>query len=315
MWIKLLTNYSMRFFSASSSVVPKQIQMLIQELDGKVKTHISKVDKYWWISEAFIRGSLRDGHLPLVEAQFLNVLCLQCNFVSNVDLLALCLKPQIGGIGFFVLTILHNDAHWSKPGDLLSAWVRYKHGIHVEQFVADEVEDKSMFSLHRVAEEFATWKNYAEVGVISHSHWKVGTIILLLSVSPQIRKYSWRLESCTILIHHHCAGTKLTVATFGLIEGLLGLVFYLVQCKEIEIYSWCLCILTTWAHESISHVWRNTGAGEVILSGELFTHGVLITWHTSPPCTVLCVRSVELGSDLTLRGWVCTLSLKLTYEI
>ena len=41
----------------------------------------------------------------------------------------------------------------------------------MEELVADEVEDKAMFSLHRVAEEFATRKNYAEVGVVSNSQW------------------------------------------------------------------------------------------------------------------------------------------------
>jgi len=42
----------------------------------------------------------------------------------------------------------------------------------VEQFVADEVENKSMFSLHCVAEEFATRKSYAEMGIISNRNWK-----------------------------------------------------------------------------------------------------------------------------------------------
>ena len=44
------------------------------------------------------------------------------------------------------------------------------------KFIADEVENKSMFSLHCVAEEFATWNNDAEVGVVSNSQWKVGII-------------------------------------------------------------------------------------------------------------------------------------------
>ena len=43
----------------------------------------------------------------------------------------------------------------------------------MEQFVADEVEDKSMLSLHRVAEEFATRKSYAEMGIISNRNWKI----------------------------------------------------------------------------------------------------------------------------------------------
>ena len=32
----------------------------------------------------------------------------------------------------------------------------------------NEVEDKAMFSLHSVAEEFTTWKSYAKMRVISH---------------------------------------------------------------------------------------------------------------------------------------------------
>ena len=43
----------------------------------------------------------------------------------------------------------------------------------MEQFVADEVEDKAVFSLHRVAEEFSTGKSYAEVRVVSDRNWKV----------------------------------------------------------------------------------------------------------------------------------------------
>ena len=49
-----------------------------------------------------------------------------------------------------------------------------------------------------------------------------------------------------------------------------------------------LKILTTWAHESISHVWRNTSTGEVVTPDKFFTHGVLITWHASYACAVLC---------------------------
>ena len=45
MWIKL-TDQTMRCFDVFSSVVPEQIQMFIQELDGEVKAHIPKVDKY-----------------------------------------------------------------------------------------------------------------------------------------------------------------------------------------------------------------------------------------------------------------------------
>lgn len=46
------------------------------------------------------------------------------------------------------------------------------------KFIADEVENKSMFSLrmHRVAEELATWNNDAEVGIVPNSHWKVGNL-------------------------------------------------------------------------------------------------------------------------------------------
>jgi len=64
-------------------------------------------------------------------------------------------------------------------------------------------------------------------------------------------------------------------------------------------YYTVLCILTTWAHESISHVWGNAGAGEVIMATELFTHGVPSTWHTSPPYTVLCIvkQKIKLRVD------------------
>jgi len=44
-----------------------------------------------------------------------------------------------------------------------------KHGIHVELLIANEVEDKAMFSLYCVTEEFATWKSYAEMGVVSRT--------------------------------------------------------------------------------------------------------------------------------------------------
>ena len=40
------TNNSMGVFSVLSSTVPEQIQVLIQELDGKVKTYIMKVNKH-----------------------------------------------------------------------------------------------------------------------------------------------------------------------------------------------------------------------------------------------------------------------------
>jgi len=56
----------------------------------------------------------------------------------------------------------------------------------VVKLIADEVENKSMFSLHHVAEEFATWNNDAEVGIVPSSHWKVGnlsTITTLISAS------------------------------------------------------------------------------------------------------------------------------------
>ena len=46
--------------------------------------------------------------------------------------------------------------------------------------------------------------------------------------------------------------------------------------------------LTTWAHESISHIWRNTSTGEVITPTKLLTHGILITRHAGYTCTVLC---------------------------
>ena len=40
------TNNSMGVFSVLSSAVPEQIQVLIHELDGKVKTHVLKVNKH-----------------------------------------------------------------------------------------------------------------------------------------------------------------------------------------------------------------------------------------------------------------------------
>ena len=45
----------MGVFSRSilSSAVPEQIQVLIHEFDGEVETHVLKVDKHWWIPEAF----------------------------------------------------------------------------------------------------------------------------------------------------------------------------------------------------------------------------------------------------------------------
>ena len=67
------------------------------------------------------------------------------------------------------MTILNNDTHWSKPGDFLSVWVRYKHGIHVNLPIGDEIENKAMFSLYSVTEKFTTGKNYAEMGIVPHA--------------------------------------------------------------------------------------------------------------------------------------------------
>ena len=40
----------MGVFGILSSAVPEQVQVLIHEFDGEVKTHIMKVDKHWWIT-------------------------------------------------------------------------------------------------------------------------------------------------------------------------------------------------------------------------------------------------------------------------
>jgi len=39
----------------------------------------------------------------------------------------------------------------------------------VDLLIGDQVENKAVFSLQRVAEKFTTWKNYAEMGIIPHT--------------------------------------------------------------------------------------------------------------------------------------------------
>ena len=75
---------------------------------------------------------------------------------------------------------------------------------------------------------------------------------------------------------------------------LLGVLRILKLNAEIELLLKLLYILTwSCAHDySISHIWGDAGAGEVIRFRELFTHGVLVTWHTGHTRTVLCMNSV-----------------------
>ena len=157
----------MRVFSLLSSAVPEQVKMLGQKLDAEAQSGILEIDIDLWILEAFHRWGLRYTQFAIAEGQLLDISRLKDNFVINVNLLLQGFKPQCCGVGFPV-SILYNDSHGAKPGDLISAGVRYKQGIHEDHLVADEVEGKAMLSLHCVAEELSTGECNTEVRVITH---------------------------------------------------------------------------------------------------------------------------------------------------
>ena len=102
-----------------------------------------------------------------MEGDLLNVFGLKRHSISDMDFMRPGIKLEFGHVGTLIVRILNCKANRAQPGDFLSARIGQEHGIHVEFVVTDEVEGKSMFSLHSVAEEVSTWQHDAEVRVIT----------------------------------------------------------------------------------------------------------------------------------------------------
>ena len=111
----------------------------------------------------------RDGHLSIGEGQFLDILGTEDNLIVDVDGFLLCFEPQLCVVQTTIVAVSDDDSHGTKPGDLFSACVWDKLGVHDELFVVDEVEGKTLFTLDSVAKHLSRGKIDTEVRIVSSS--------------------------------------------------------------------------------------------------------------------------------------------------
>ena len=67
------------------------------------------------------------------------------------------------------MSVLDDNSEGADPSNLVALRIGDKKSVHVDFFVADEVEGKAVLSLHSVAEEFSTLQEDGEMWVISYS--------------------------------------------------------------------------------------------------------------------------------------------------
>ncbi len=159
----------MRVCGLLPCAVPVEIQVLIHECDAEAQCKVLEVNVHLGVFEAFHWRSLGDGQLSIIESQLLNVHGLQLNLVIDVDLPLQSLEPHGSGIRLFIAIALDNDPHGTEPCDFLSARIWYKLGIHLNFVIADEVESKTMLSLHRVAEHLSIRHSNTEMWIITNT--------------------------------------------------------------------------------------------------------------------------------------------------
>ncbi len=160
----------MRFCGLLPSAVPVEIQVLIHECNAEAQFKVLKVNVHLGVFEAFHWRSLRDGQLSITEGHLLNVPGLQLNLAIYVDLPLKGNYSYGNGIRLIIAIFFYSDPHVTEPGDFLSARVPHKLGIHVDFPVTNEVEYKTVLSLHRVAEHVSIRHSNAEMWVITDTY-------------------------------------------------------------------------------------------------------------------------------------------------
>ena len=133
-------------------LIPHHVEMLSSEIDGELHAKIIEIDPYRGVVETFDHRSFGYRQFSVAKREHVNVPGFEGHLVVDVDLVHLRVKLQACSVGALKVCVFYHDPQRTDPGYLLTLAVRDKEGVHVDFFVADQVECKPVFSLHGVAE-------------------------------------------------------------------------------------------------------------------------------------------------------------------
>ena len=89
-----------------------------------------------------------------------------------MNLISPGIKPDLGGVLPLIVCVFHYNSQRSNPSNLITVRVRRKTSVHLQVFIADEIEGKVMFSLNSVAQQLPTWQEDGKVRIITKTNWR-----------------------------------------------------------------------------------------------------------------------------------------------